>query len=981
MLTGLVLLCWAPTMTAQQAPPEQPPFRTGIELVTVDATVLDHQGRPIRGLQADDFVVSVAGRPRRVVSADFVEWTPGPQRSSDADAVPVSTNEGARGGRTFVFVVDQNTLEPGSTRQVGAAASGLFGRLTPGDRSALVVMPVGPKVELTWAHDRVHAELQRIGGLAHRDSVWEGGSLAEAHDIATRNTFALQSVAERECGSSGTSAGAGGGTAASGGGGQGSGGGSGGGGNPSGGGASGGGGGGGGGGQAPAGVGGGGGGASAFGISSGNQCLRNIQMQADAAWRSAQATSLTSLTALRQVLTTLARVGGDKMVVLISGGLPLDERDQMSWLSSVAADAASARTTLFTFFVPASSVSATRRTMSASPSADERILGWPLETLAGMTGGASYRVDVGAQSAFERLSGELAGYYRLGVERTPGDLDGKERPLKVQVSRDNTAVRARAIFDVRTYEDRDRSARLNAAVTSPTPATGIGLRITSYVAPDREDPSRLKLVLAGEASRLANGETTFRVGLRDQQGREVISGEQQLGTATGDRLPFSVNVPVSPGSYTVRFAVMDNAGHVGSVDHRAEAYKVPLGRLFGFGPLLVRMPAAQAGEPSVALEGVNQNDRLGLQLDLAGEGGSVEGTDVVFEIAAAPDGPALVQSFANVSMDQERGAVLAEGVADVRLLPPGRYVARATVSSGGNAIGHMRRTFEISGASGTSEAAPPAGGAAARPVPAHLASRAAGALPQFAVARVMEPHVLGAFLDRVAARPDASAPAIQQLLVQARTAGTRELLMPDAVRSQAPAAAAFLRGLSLLAEQKLDEAANEFRDALRASPDFYPAMVYLGACYAAGGRDREAAGAWRTALIRLDDAVAVHTLLADALLRQGRGDEAFQVLDAARTRWPDDNEVNRQFATAAIAAGRYVEGLEAIEDVIASDIEDEPLLALGLLVLYEAFTNNEPIVSSEQDRERMTRFADAYRTRGGPSLALVETWVSAAAPR
>ena len=218
----------------------------------------------------------------------------------------------------------------------------------------------------------------------------------------------------------------------------------------------------------------------------------------------------------------------------------------------------------------------------------------------------------------------------------------------------------------------------------------------------------MKLVLAGEASRLANGETTFRVGLRDQQGREVISGEQQLGTATGDRLPFSVNVPVSPGSYTVRFAVMDNAGHVGSVDHHADAYKVPLGRLFGFGPLLVRMPAAQAGEPSVALEGVNQNDRLGLQLDLAGEGGSVEGTDVVFEIAAAPDGPALVQSFANVSMDQERGAALAEGVADVRLLPPGRYVARATVSSGGNAIGHMRRTFEISGASGT------VGGGAAR---------------------------------------------------------------------------------------------------------------------------------------------------------------------------------------------------------------------------------------------------------------------------
>jgi VWFA-related protein len=986
ILAAAVLLCWTPTTSAQQEPREQPPFRTGIELVTVDTTVLDRQGQPLRGLQAQDFVVSVGGQPRRVVSAEFVEWTPGPQPSSAADGVAVSTNEGARGGRTFVFVVDQNTLEPGSARQVAAAASGLFGRLTPGDRSALVVMPVGPKIELTWAHDRVRDELQRIGGLAHRDS-WEGGSLAEARDIAAQNTFALRRVAERECGSSGGASGGGGAVTSGGTQGGGSGGGGGGGGGQGGGGGSSGGGGaggGGGGGQSPGGGGGGGGGGtpSGFGASSGNQCLRNVQMQADMAWRSAQATSLTSLTALRQVLMTLARFGGDKMVVLISGGLPLDERDQMSLLSTVAADAAAARTTLFTFFLPASGVSATRRTMASSPSADERVLGWPLETLASMTGGASYRVDVGAQSAFERLTGELAGYYRLGVERAPGDLDGKARPLKVQVSQANTVVRARATFDVRTYEDRDRSARLNAAVTAPTPATGLGLRITSYLGPDRDDPSRLKLVLAGEASRLANGAATFKVGLRDQQGREVISGEQPLGTATGDRLPFSVNVPVSPGTYTVRFAVMDNAGHVGSVDHRADAYKVPLGRLFGFGPLLVRMPAAQAGDPSIALEGISQNDRLGLQLDLTGDRDSLEGMDVVFEIASAADGPALVQSTANVSMDQERGTLVAEGVADVRLLPPGRYVARAAVRSGDNALGNMRRSFEITGPSRTVDGAPLRTGAEAAPtVPARLAARAAGVVPQFAVSRVLEPRVLGAFLDRVAVRPEASAPAIQQLLVQARATGAHELVVPDALRPQAPATAAFLRGLSLLAGQKLDDAANEFRDALRASPDFYPALVYLGACYAAGGKDREAAGAWQTALIRLDDSVDVHVLLAEALLRQGRGDQAFRVLDAARTRWPDDGELNRQFATAAIAAGRYVEGLEAVEDVVASNIDDEPLLALGLLVLYEAFTHGEPIVSPDQDHARMTRFADAYRTHGGPSLALVETWLSATAPR
>jgi VWFA-related protein len=981
-----VLVCCATAATAQSIPPEQPPFRTGIELVNIDATVLDRQGRPLRGLAADDFVVSVAGQPRRVVSAEFVDWTASPQGPPDPNAVPLSTNEGARGGRSFVFVVDQNTLEPGTIRQIAAAASGLFGRLTPEDRSALVVIPVGEQIELTWAHDRVYDALGRVGGVVHAESGWEHGSLAEARDIATQNTFALRQVAERECGGS-MSASGGGFGAPTGGGGQGGGTGT------AGGGAGGGGGGGtggtGGGGGSPSDGGGSGGGGASPGFAGGmaaaaggggNQCVRTLQMQADMAWRSVEATSMTSVTALRQVLGALARVGGDKTVVFISGGMPLDERDQISILSTVAADSAAARAMVFTFFVPASASSASRRTMTTSPGADERVLGWPLETLAGMTGGASYRADVGAQSAFERLTGELTGYYRIAVGITPGDLDGKARPLKVRVPRGNTTVRARATFDTRTYEDRDRTARLNAAVTAPSPATGVGLRLTSYVAANREDPSLVKLVLAGEASRLADGDATFQVVVRDQTGRQITSPEQLLGTAVRDRLPFSINVPVSPGSYSVRFAVMDSAGHVGSVDHRADAYKVPLGPLFGFGPLLVRLPDGSAGDPSVALDGVHQNDRLALQVDLTGEPGPLDGTEVVFEIASAADGPALVQSVASMSTDPERGTGVAEGVADVRLLPPGRYVARARVSASGTAVGEMRRTFEIGGAPRLAEGTTPAPGAdAVRAVPVRLASRAAVTGPPFALAQVMDPPVLGTFLDRVAARPDASSPAVRQLLDQARTTGVRELHVPDAAGQDARAATFFLKGLSLLAGQKLDDAANAFRDSLRTAPDFYPAMVYLGACYAAGGKDREAAGAWRTALIRLDDAVSVHLLLADAWLRQGRGDQAFQVLDSARARWPDDPQVNRRFATAAIAAGRYVEGLEAVEEVVASGAQDEPLLALGLLVLYEAFTNGEPVVSVEQDRARMTRFADTYRSRGGPSLALVETWVSAAA--
>ena len=46
-------------------------------------------------------------------------------------------------------------------------------------------------------------------------------------------------------------------------------------------------------------------------------------------------TSLSSLMALRDVITQLGRVSGDKTVILISGGWPLDEREETSVLSPV----------------------------------------------------------------------------------------------------------------------------------------------------------------------------------------------------------------------------------------------------------------------------------------------------------------------------------------------------------------------------------------------------------------------------------------------------------------------------------------------------------------------------------------------------------------------------------------------------------------------------------------------------------------------
>jgi VWFA-related protein len=982
--TAALFLCGGAVLWAQQTSSDQVPvFRTRVELVTVDVGVVHRDGQPLRGLAASDFTVTVNGQPRRVATAEFVDVAGARAEVAQSSVVPISTNEGAGVGRLFVFIVDQNTIDAGNVRHVAQAASRLLTSLSFVDRSALMLLPTGPSVGFTWAHDRVHEALKRVTGMGALANALDFGSLSEARDIANRSPMALRSAGARECGTAlaggfgADSIGSVGGTpttqgpatnppaaAPQGGetGGSGS--------TPTGGT------------SRPAGGGGRRSSGGSLGSEFGDSCTRDIQMRAELAWQNAQTTSLSSLTALRHTLSALGRVPGDKTIILVSGGWPLEEREQHSLIAHVAADAAAARATVFSLFIPQIRDSASRRVASSTPVNDYWLHSSPLETLAGMTGGRSFRIDVGAEAAFARVARELSGYYRIGVEKEATDDDGKSRRMKVSVSRSGVSVRAREIFDVRTYEDRDWSARFASALDAPIVATGIGLRVTSYLAGDPDDPANLRVLLAGEASRVEPGEARFRLLVQDSQGKRVISGEQPIGEPAGDGLRFSANLPLPPGSYIVRVAVIDGTGRLGSVDHRVEVRQETLGDLLATGPMLVQVPANPQSQARLTLADVRQDERLAMQVHLEGEARRLADVGVVFEIAGSADGPSLVDTTANLVPGSRSDWVVAQAVADLRVLRPGNYVARAKVKSGGEPLGEMRRAFVVT------ERAP------AAPVDASVASTAIGShvvtsrrpassfvtAPRFAVDHALAPQVLDAFLAAVAARPDAGSPMIRDLVDRARSSGIKQLAVSDTLAAEQPVAS-FLRGLTLLSQNKLEHAANAFRSAMRAASDFYPAMVYLGVCYAAGGNDKEAAGAWRTALIKEGDKRALHLLLADALLRQQQGGLALQTIDAARTRWPADDELKRRFVLAALLAGRYADGLQALDELVENHAEDEPTLAAGLFVLYESFETGNPVQNVEQDRTRMTRLADAYRALGGPSVALIDSWLEVARKR
>jgi tetratricopeptide (TPR) repeat protein len=242
---------------------------------------------------------------------------------------------------------------------------------------------------------------------------------------------------------------------------------------------------------------------------------------------------------------------------------------------------------------------------------------------------------------------------------------------------------------------------------------------------------------------------------------------------------------------------------------------------------------------------------------------------------------------------------------------------------------------------------------------------------------VLTPQVVSFFLDRMSAAAVANAAAVRPAIDSAR-AGKFDMAMQslkDTPDDQL--AAVFVKGLALLAtgsRSDLDAAAEKFRAALRIDSEFLPAAFYLGACYAAGGKDRDAAGAWQTSLITESNAPFVYTLLGDALLRLKDVDQAIDILIEARTLWPADDQVAMRLGSALVMANKPEDAMKVLLPYLATHPTDHERILLVLRALYEARSAGRPIATVEADRALFVRYADAYAAANGPQQAMVAQW-------
>ncbi|MGE5198826.1 MAG: tetratricopeptide repeat protein, partial [Rhodospirillaceae bacterium] len=430
-----------------------------------------------------------------------------------------------------------------------------------------------------------------------------------------------------------------------------------------------------------------------------------------------------------------------------------------------------------------------------------------------------------------------------------------------------------------------------------------------------------------------------------------------------------------PGTYTLRFAAADAAGRVGSVDH---AFIVGLrkGDTIQLSDLILIEPRPRSTDDiNVVTDGVLRGPAIDAYLEVAPASQSSAVTGVTFGIAERTGGEPLLSAPGSLSREDKAGPWSAGARLNLSLLPPGDYVATATVVADSRTLGTVTSPIRIERAAAV-PGAPVAGGAPA-PRVAFAAGETGSFVKAFSRQDVLGRDALEYFLERLrTASPEAAAEPSASIAAAAVLDGQYDRAITSLVPSDPKLLpTAFLKGLAFFGQGALEPAAAQFRNSLDIAPDFLPAAFYLGACHAAGGRDREAVGAWQTALITESDAKIMYDVLGDALLRLQDGDEAAALLTEARDKWMEDDRFVPRLAASEALRRNPQEALALLDGYLARQPSDANALLLAVRLLYDAQSAGERILSASDDIDLARRYAALYKDAGGPNQALVDRWV------
>src|SRR5436190_5498894 len=396
------------------------------------------------------------------------------------------------------------------------------------------------------------------------------------------------------------------------------------------------------------------------GTSTDQTCISELELEASRIVQRIRSRASESYYALGTLLTNLREAEGTKSMVLISQGFILD--DVQAKTAQLAQTAAESRVNLNVVLLDdiAGDASSARRGKTLREDRDLREEG--LSALAGKSRGALFQVTSSPEIAFDRLTKEMSGHYLLGVEPIQKDRDGKTHKISVRVKRSGATVRARREFRYTSRADdpRAREDQVASLLRSPAAATELPMRLASYVFQDPESYKE-KLLVAAEIDPPPQGTADLMLAfvIFDAQGRPVGNGrERKIYTLSGAQpVEYHWAITLPPGTYTLRFAAIDAAGHRGSLEHEVRVWQMS-GPAIAVGDLMLGRvdPATRGGALTPVVATRVDNGRLAMYTEFySSRPEALDTVTVAMEIADDESAPALLTAQAAV-MPRMEGA-------------------------------------------------------------------------------------------------------------------------------------------------------------------------------------------------------------------------------------------------------------------------------------------------------------------------------------
>lgn len=379
-------------------------FKSNVNMLAVDALVVDRAGTPILGLLPDDFTVSVNGQTRRVASATLVKYTSDEASNTSGRITAPLSLEALRtpgrvpvDGRLFVIAVDEPSFLTSDMKAAIRAAQRFVLNLRPADMVGAYTFPFSrPLLDLTHDHGAVASALEHATGRRDLANGRYHLTVDEIIEISAGNDGVLDDAYRREC-------------------------------------------------------------PPPTGMQEDISCKASIRSEANSLGAFSESETAQRVYGLGEMIQSLQVVPGHKTLLLLSGGMVGTSRvgarpDVRNYMKRLGEQAARANVMLYVMHMDNSFAELLSSARAGSPDPahtmrslfnDGTALATGLETLASEAGGVYVPIKAGTgDPAFGRVLRETTAYYLLGVEPTATDWDGRKLMVKVKTTAKNATVRA-----------------------------------------------------------------------------------------------------------------------------------------------------------------------------------------------------------------------------------------------------------------------------------------------------------------------------------------------------------------------------------------------------------------------------------------------------------------------------------------------------------------------------------------------------------